>query len=95
MSLSSSIHVGFFFAREKSLQMKAIIERERRSIRTDGGRSDAPTTVVGRVRTHLHSSLSLSCVRACVCVGRAIRDGRRSSNPAEERTLTFLVRVSA
>ena len=73
--------------------MKAIIERERRSIRTDGGRSDAPTTVVGRVRTHLHSSLSLS--RACVCVGRAIRDGRRSSNPAEERTTLFLVRVSA
>jgi len=91
VSLSSK-H-GFFFAREKSLQMKAIIERERRSIRTDGGRSDAPTTVVGRVRTHLHSSTSLS--RACVCVGRAIRDGRRSSNPAEERTLTFLVRVSA
>ena len=76
VSLSSK-HVGFFFAREKSLQMKAIIERERRSIRTDGGRSDAPTTVVGRVRTHLHSSLSLSLVRACVRVCGS-RDTRRS-----------------
>ena len=99
MSLSSK-HVGFFFAREKSLQMKAIIERERRSIRTDGGRSDAPTTVVGRVRTHLHSSLSLSLVRACVWVARyetvagrrtRQRRGRRFSSACNASFLCFVL----
>ena len=49
--------------------LRRIEERDARD-RTDG-RSDAPTTVVGRVQTHLHSSLS----RACVC---GSRDTRRS-----------------
>ena len=93
MSLSSK-HVGFFFARE--IITKAIIERESvDSVPTEDVPMPRRLSLVAFERICTLLSLSLSCVRACVCVGRAIRDGRRSSNPAEERTLTFLVRVSA